>query len=106
MVGRDPVRCVEVLGAEVGGFIRRLHEVHGVKFHLGTSPASIDATGVTLHDGARLDADLVVIGVGVRPNVSLAQQAGLAIDRGVSVDEHPALRVPVIFAAGDIARWP
>ncbi len=106
VIGRESVPMEKVLGAEVGGFIRRLHEGHGVKFHLGTSPASIDATGVTLHDGARLDADLVVIGVGVRPNVSLAQQAGLAIDRGVSVDEHLATSVPDIFAAGDIARWP
>ncbi len=106
VVGRETVPMEKVLGTDVGGFIRRLHEQHGVTFHLGASPASIDATGVTLDNGKRLDADLVVIGVGVKPNIALAQQAGLAIDRGVSVDQYLQTSVPGIYAAGDIARWP
>lgn len=106
VVGREAIPMEKVLGPEVGTFIRLLHEHHGVKFHLGTSPSSIDTAGVMLQNGKRLDADLVVIGVGVKPNLSLAQQAGLALDRGVSVDEHLQTSIPGIFAAGDIARWP
>jgi NADPH-dependent 2,4-dienoyl-CoA reductase/sulfur reductase-like enzyme/nitrite reductase/ring-hydroxylating ferredoxin subunit len=106
VIGREAIPMEKILGAEVGGFIRRLHEQHGVSFHLSTSPTAIDSTGVTLDNGKRLDADLVVIGVGVKPNIDLAQQAGLATDHGVSVDKYLQTSVPGIYAAGDIARWP
>jgi NADPH-dependent 2,4-dienoyl-CoA reductase/sulfur reductase-like enzyme/nitrite reductase/ring-hydroxylating ferredoxin subunit len=106
VVGRETVPMEKVLGTEVGGFIRRMHEQHGVTFHLGASPKLIDADGVTLDTGKRLDADLVVIGVGVKPNLALAQEAGLAIDRGVVVDAYLQTSVAGIYAAGDIARWP
>jgi NADPH-dependent 2,4-dienoyl-CoA reductase/sulfur reductase-like enzyme len=98
----------KVLGMQVGAFIRSLHEQHGVGFHLGCTPVSIDADGVTLSNGERLAADLVVIGIGVRPNVALAQQAGLTINGagGVSVDKHLETSAPGIYAAGDIAAWP
>ena len=95
-----------VLGPQLGDFVRVLHEEHGVVFHLGRKPAGITATEVTLDDGSRLPADVVVMGVGVRPNTALAETAGLGMDRGVLVDEQMRTSAPDVFAAGDIARYP
>ena len=96
----------KVLGPEVGALLRNLHEDHGVTFHLGTTATKIGEQSVTLKNGERLSADLVVVGIGVRPAIALAEQTGLAIDRGVLVDEYLETTVAGIYAAGDIARWP
>jgi NADPH-dependent 2,4-dienoyl-CoA reductase/sulfur reductase-like enzyme/nitrite reductase/ring-hydroxylating ferredoxin subunit len=106
VIGTETTLMEKVLGPEVGDYLRRLHEQHGVTFHLGTTATAIDDDAVTLKSGERLAADLVVIGIGVRPAISLAQQAGLAMDRGVTVNEYLETSVPGIFAAGDIVRWP
>jgi apoptosis-inducing factor 3 len=95
-----------VLGTELGTFIRDVHASHGVVFHLGTSIARIDGSRVTLSDASTIEADFTVFGVGVRPAITLAEQAGLAIDRGVRVNEYLETSAKGIFAAGDIARWP
>ena len=95
-----------VFGPQMGDFIRNLHEEHGVAFHLEDTSEGITASQVKLKSGGMLDADLVVVGVGVRPRIALAEAAGLAIDRGVKVDAYLQSSAPNIFAAGDIARWP
>jgi NADPH-dependent 2,4-dienoyl-CoA reductase/sulfur reductase-like enzyme/nitrite reductase/ring-hydroxylating ferredoxin subunit len=95
-----------VLGPQLGDFIRALHEEHGVIFHLGETVTAIDGKRATLKGGSMIEADLVVVGIGVRPRLALAEQAGLKIDRGVVVDSYLQTSAPAIYAAGDIARWP
>lgn len=95
-----------VLGPQMGDFIRALHEEHGVIFHLGDTVVSIDGDRASLKSGGVLEADVVVVGVGVRPRLLLAEAAGLRLDRGVAVNAYLETSVENIYAAGDIARWP
>jgi NADPH-dependent 2,4-dienoyl-CoA reductase/sulfur reductase-like enzyme/nitrite reductase/ring-hydroxylating ferredoxin subunit len=106
VVGPGTIPMARILGDELGTFIRSVHEQHGVTFHLGRAAAAIHPDFVTLSDGTQIAADLVVVGIGVRPITRLAEHAGLAIDQGVLVNEYLETSAPDVFAAGDIARWP
>lgn len=97
------------IGARLGAFYADVHREHGVDLRLGVGVAEIrvrdgKATGLTLTDGAMVDADAVVVGVGAAPNITLAESAGLAVDNGVLVDAALRTSDPAIFAVGDIAN--
>jgi apoptosis-inducing factor 3 len=102
--GKRPME--RILGPQLGDFVRSLHEEHGVVFHLEEIALAIDRHQVKLRGGDTLEADLVIVGIGVRPRIELAERASLTIERGVLVDAYLETTVPGIFAAGDIARWP
>jgi NADPH-dependent 2,4-dienoyl-CoA reductase/sulfur reductase-like enzyme/nitrite reductase/ring-hydroxylating ferredoxin subunit len=105
VVAPERLPLEKVMGAELGQLIRREHESHGVVFHLPDTVSKIDGRRVTLASGNAIDADFVVVGIGVRPIVDLAERAGLAVDKGIVVNEQLETSVPGIFAAGDVARW-
>jgi NADPH-dependent 2,4-dienoyl-CoA reductase/sulfur reductase-like enzyme/nitrite reductase/ring-hydroxylating ferredoxin subunit len=106
VVAKDKLLHERVLGPALGSLIRRVHEEHGVVFHLGATLARIDGAAVVLANGDRIEGDFVVMGVGVGPDVDLARAAGLAVDRGIVVDDELRTSAPGIWAAGDVARWP
>jgi apoptosis-inducing factor 3 len=105
VVAPDKRPMERILAPDMGDFIRALHEEHGVIFHLETKPKAIDKA-VHLENGQSIEADLVVVGIGVRPRLELAENAGLRVDRGIAVDQHLETSAQGVFAAGDIARWP
>ena len=106
VIAPEKLPLARVLGEQLGMFIKSLHEEKGVAFHLGHTAQRIERDAVILDDGTRIAAELVVIGVGVRPRLALAEQAGLAIDRGIVVNEYLETSAGGVYAAGDIARWP
>jgi 3-phenylpropionate/trans-cinnamate dioxygenase ferredoxin reductase subunit len=96
-----------VLGPELGSFYRDVHADHGVEWHLGTGVeelrGSTQVEEVRLSDGAVLSGDVFVVGVGVLPRVSLAEDAGLTVENGVVTDEYLHASAPDVYAAGDVA---
>lgn len=95
---------------EIGTWFMEMHRKNGVDVRLGQKIDAITggdrADGVQLGDGTVLPADLIVIGIGIVPNVELASDAGLTVDNGIVVDEYGRTSEPDIYAAGDVANQP
>jgi 3-phenylpropionate/trans-cinnamate dioxygenase ferredoxin reductase subunit len=96
--------------AEISEFFQASHTAVGIRIHLGVQVTSIESdgarvTGVSLSDGRHMPADLVVVGVGVLPNVELAAEAGLPVAAGIVVDAHLSTSDPDISAIGDCALY-
>jgi NADPH-dependent 2,4-dienoyl-CoA reductase/sulfur reductase-like enzyme/nitrite reductase/ring-hydroxylating ferredoxin subunit len=106
VVAPEALPLKRVLGTELGELIRSVHEQRGVVFHFGRTVKAIEGEAAILDDDTRLDADMVIAGVGVRPNLELAERAGLLLDDGIAVNEFLETSVDNVFAAGDVARWP
>jgi 3-phenylpropionate/trans-cinnamate dioxygenase ferredoxin reductase component len=105
--GDLPLR--RVLGPEVAPIFAELHRSHGVDLRYRTTAAELTGrsgavTGVVLSDRTKIDADMIIVGIGALPHTELAAAAGLKIDNGIVVDEHLRTSDPDIFAAGDIAH--
>jgi NADPH-dependent 2,4-dienoyl-CoA reductase/sulfur reductase-like enzyme/nitrite reductase/ring-hydroxylating ferredoxin subunit len=100
------VPLIPVIGESMGRFVTELHREHGVVFRLGREVTEIGEEDVTLDDGTKIPADLVVVGIGVVPRTELAEAAGLEVDDGVVVDDRLRTGDPRIWAAGDIASYP
>jgi len=106
VVAPEKIPLERVLGGEIGRFIQKKHQEEGVVFHLGHMSSEITPDAVLLDDGSSIPADMVVVGIGVRPRLALAEKAGAAIDKGVATNEFLETTLPGVFAAGDIARYP
>ncbi|MBS2021813.1 MAG: FAD-dependent oxidoreductase [Deltaproteobacteria bacterium] len=106
VVAPETIPLARILGDQVGKFVQGLHEAKGVHFRLGKKPARIDGSQVVLDSGEAIPAELVVMGVGVRPRLDLAKLAGLTVDNGVVVDAELRASAPGVWAAGDVARFP
>jgi NADPH-dependent 2,4-dienoyl-CoA reductase/sulfur reductase-like enzyme len=106
VIAPEALPMARIMGDTLGQFVQNLHETKGVVFHLEQTATAITSDSVTLENGEQIQADLVVIGVGVKPNLTLAEACGLKIDRGVVVDAYLQTSAPNVYAAGDIARWP
>jgi 3-phenylpropionate/trans-cinnamate dioxygenase ferredoxin reductase subunit len=108
VVERSELPLLRVLGPGIARVFADLHRDHGVTFRLGAVVQAFRGEGrvsaVLLGDGTEVRADAVVVGVGVQPNVALAEQAGLAVGNGVVVDQALRSSDPRVYAAGDIAN--
>ena len=106
VVAREAVPMERVFGRELAGAIIDVHEANGVVFHRERNAQGFDGHTVTLDDGAKLAADFVIVGIGVKPRTQLALAAGLAVRDGILVDEYLRTSIAQVFAAGDVARFP
>jgi 3-phenylpropionate/trans-cinnamate dioxygenase ferredoxin reductase subunit len=99
-----------VAAPQTSDYFRALHKAHGVDIREGLGLSRLTGgprvTGAELSDGSTLDVDFVIVGVGIKPDVALAEQAGLETDNGIAVDAEGRTSDPCIWAAGDSASFP
>jgi 3-phenylpropionate/trans-cinnamate dioxygenase ferredoxin reductase component len=104
-----PVPLERAVGRQMGMLMAEIHRDHGVDLRLGVGVKRFEGAGriegVVLDDGSEVDADLVIVGVGVTPNTEWLDGSGLHVDDGVVCDEH-LMAAPGVAAAGDVVRWP
>ena len=109
LIEAEPVPLVRAVGKEMGRICGALHVDHGVDLRLGVPVEGFDGDGaverVRLAGGAAVEADVVVIGVGVAPATGWLESSGLELRDGVLCDATCAASAPGVFAAGDVARW-
>ena len=109
MIEALPAPMIGPLGDELAAWAADLHLAAGVSLHMGSKVTDLIGAGrveaVELADGSRIEADTVVVGIGVRPNVEWLEGSGLTIGDGVVCDQF-CRAAPMIYAAGDVARWP
>ena len=106
VVAPEAAPMARILGPRIGGFLVGLHREQGVVFHLRAVARAFDGSVITLEDGSRIPADVVIVGAGVSPRTRLAAEAGIAVQDGIVVDACLRTSVPGIHAAGDVARYP
>lgn len=110
MIEPQAAPLIGVVGEQIGTWFADLHRSHGVTLRLGDGVERLEGedgkvTTVVTSSGERLPADTVVIGVGIRPNTRLAEEAGLEVDNGIVVDEALRASAEGVYAAGDVANW-
>jgi NADPH-dependent 2,4-dienoyl-CoA reductase/sulfur reductase-like enzyme len=108
LVGLEETPLAVALGTEMGAAVGALHGDHGVRFHqapVAGFDGAARAEAVVLADGRRLEADVVVVGIGARPAVAWLEGSGLTVDDGVVCDADGFTGAPGIVAVGDCARW-
>jgi len=100
-----PAPLIRGLGAEIGAVVGEVHADHGVDLRCNVRITSVETDGVTLEGGERIDADVIVVGIGVSPATDWLEGSGLELRDGVVCDATLNTGVPGIYAAGDLARW-
>jgi NADPH-dependent 2,4-dienoyl-CoA reductase/sulfur reductase-like enzyme/nitrite reductase/ring-hydroxylating ferredoxin subunit len=106
MIAPEDVPLAKVVGPEVGAFLKSVHEGNGVRLRLGQTVKQIEQNQVVLSDGSREPGDIVLIATGIRPDITLAQAAGLQCGNGIVVDQYLQTSAAGVYAAGDVALWP
>jgi apoptosis-inducing factor 3 len=102
----EPVPLARIMGEEIGRWVLDLHSRAGINFHLGHGVRGWNGGHLALDNGETIEADFLLLGVGVKPRTQLAEAAGMTVDRGIIVDERLRTSAADVYAAGDVARYP